>query len=82
MGAQQQDGFINNMPEDEIVSALNLLVANSIYVTKPAYKGNIEKWPTHQMSFIEFHLTYLKSHPTLNPNHYISNLKLMLKKRV
>ena len=81
MGAPQPDGFINNVHEDEIISALSLMETNSSYVTKPAYKGNVEKWPDHQISFIEFHITYLKAHPLLDPGHYISNLKLMLKRQ-
>jgi len=81
MSKNQADGLINNVSEDEIVAELALLEANSNYVTKPAYRGNIEKWPNHQISFVDFHLGYLKNHSSLNPHHYIANLRLMLSKK-
>lgn len=80
MVTQQQDGFINNVSEDEIINALHLLETSTVYMTKPTYRGNAEKWPNNQMSFIDFHLAYLKLHPALAPLQYISNLKLILKK--
>lgn len=80
MAAPQQEGFINNVSEDEITTALRSLQRSSLYLTEPTYRGNAEKWPNNQMSFIDFHLSYLKIHPTLDPRQYISNLKLILKK--
>lgn len=78
---QQVEGQINNVSLDEILDALRLMEANSLYITKPVYRGNIEKWPNNQISFIDFHINYLKVHPALNPYHYLSNLRLTLKKR-
>ena len=77
--APQLDGFINDVSEDEIVAALVAMEKSSVYVTEPAYRGNVEKWPDNQISFIDFHLNYLKVHPALDPHHYIANLRLMLK---
>jgi len=77
---KQQDGFINNIAEDKIIDSLKSLESNPAYLTEPAYRGNIDKWPTHQISFIEFHIGYLKANPALNPQHYINNLRLMLRK--
>ncbi len=76
----KEEGYINNVREDEIVAALGILEANASYLTNPIYQGNVEKWPNHQIPFIDYHINYLKRQPTLNPYHYISNLKLMLKK--
>jgi len=81
MGKNQQDGFINSVSEDQIVEELNSLKASSSYMTNPAYRGNAEKWPNHQISFVNFHLGYLRDHPALNPHQYIANLRLVLKKR-
>ena len=81
MSRYQEPGLINSVSEAEVEAALCSLEANSAYVTKPAYRGNVEKWPNHQISFLDFHLGYLKDHPLLDPHHYIANLRLMLKKR-
>lgn len=80
MAAQHQDGFINDVREEDIIGELKTLESSPVYLTAPAYRGNEEKWPNHQIPFIEFHLNYLKAHPGLNPYHYISNLRLTLKK--
>ncbi|MBI2588887.1 hypothetical protein HYW35_01610 [Candidatus Saccharibacteria bacterium] len=77
----QVDGFINSVSEDEIIAELNSMKASSVYLTEPVYRGNAEKWPGNQISFVDFHLTYLKLHPSLDPHHYMANLRLTLKKR-
>lgn len=79
--APQVDGYINSVSEDEIISELKAMIDNSLYLTEPAYRGNAEKWPGNEISFIDFHLGYLKVHPALDPYHYMANLKLTLKKR-
>lgn len=33
------------------------------------------------LTFREIHLLYLKEHPKVNPEHYLSNLKAMIKIR-
>ncbi len=78
--AAKEEGFINSVREDEIVAALGLLESSSHYLTEPIYQGNADKWPDHQIPFVDYHLNYLKRQPTLNPYHYISNLKLALRK--
>jgi hypothetical protein len=80
MAVFQPMGYINNVKEDEIVAALELLRRNPSYLTQPVYRGNAEKWPGNQTSFVDYHISYLKANPTLNPHHYIANLRLMLKK--
>lgn len=69
------------MEETEILAALRLLEDDPAFVTKSAYRANAELWPNNRISFVDCHLIYLKAHPTLNPKHYISNLKLMLRKK-
>lgn len=70
------------MEETEILAALKSLEKDPAYETKSAYRANAELWPNNRISFVDSHLVYLKAHPLLNPRHYISNLKLMLRKRI
>lgn len=69
------------MEETEILAALRLLEDDPAFVTKSAYRANAELWPNNRISFVDCHLIYLKAHPALNPKHYLSNLKLMLRKK-
>ena len=69
------------MPEDEIAQALKDMVSDPKMITKSSFRANAILWPNNKISFVEAHLMYLKSHPTLNPEHYLSNLRLMIRKK-
>ena len=75
------DGYINEVSEEEVIEALQLMETSPSYITKSAYRANADKWPNHRISFIDQHIAYLKAHPALNPYQYIANLRLMLKRR-
>jgi len=72
----------NRVDEAELLAALHSLEANPLYLTEPTYRGNVEKWPDHQISFVDFHLDYIRSQPALDPRHYLANLRLKLRKSV
>jgi hypothetical protein len=72
-------GFINQVSEDEIVTALKIMESSSNYLTKPNYRGTSERWTDNYVSFVEYHMNYLRIHPSLNPEQYISNLRLILR---
>ncbi len=71
----------NNMTEEEISTVLRKLEDDPAFVTNPAYRANTSLFPDNSISFVDAHLTYLKSHPKLDPNHYLANLRLMTRKR-
>lgn len=76
----QTEGSINGVSQEEIISSLGSLQASALYLTQSVRRYNTDKWPNNQMSFVEFHMSYLKAHPLLDPRQYVSNLKLILKK--
>ncbi|MDB5163517.1 MAG: hypothetical protein JWS12_134 [Candidatus Saccharibacteria bacterium] len=67
------------MTEEEVTTTLEKMETNPFLVTKSVYKGNVEQWPEHKMSFVDYHLAYLKVHPALDPQQYLANLRLMLR---
>lgn len=76
-----KDRRIDYMNDDDIVAALNDMVSNPNMITKPSFKANAGIWPDNQISFTEAHLAYLKKHPAINPEHYLSNLRLMIRNK-
>ena len=70
------------MTEEEVISSLRKMRADPLLLTESVYKGNAVLWPNHRMSFIDYHLAYLKVHPALDPKHYLANLRLILRKTV
>lgn len=69
------------MEDTDILTALQAMEDNKELVTKSAYRANSDLWPGNRVSFVDSHLAYLKSHPALNPSHYLSNLRLMLRNK-
>lgn len=69
------------MEEVDITTKLQEMETDKSLVTKSAYRANGELWPGNRISFVQTHLVYLKGHPSVNPRHYLSNLRLMLRKK-
>jgi len=69
------------MDEEEIVTVLRSMEDDPSLVTESAYRANSEMWPGNRISFFDNHMAYIKAHPALNPQHYLSNLKLMIRKK-
>lgn len=44
-----------------------------------SYTANTKLYPDSQVPFVEKHIAYLMEHPGLNPEQYLSNLRLRLK---
>ena len=72
---------ISTMPEEEIIERLKVLENDPKMKTESIYSPTATDWPDSRLPFIERHLVYLRAHKTVNPEHYISNLALMIKKR-
>ncbi len=65
----------------QIVRELTDMTSSLSYRTEPCYSADNSHFPDHRMSFVDKHLRYLKSHPSLDPFKYVANLKLMTKIR-
>lgn len=71
-----------NSPEGlEIRAELSQMEQDNTYITESSYTADCDKYPNKRMPFIETHLTYLNKHAEVNPGHYLSNLRLMLRVR-
>ncbi len=60
---------------------LEEMASDPNYHTEPSFSVNISKYPDSLMPFVDKHLLYLQQHPSVNPTHYLANLRLMTKKR-
>jgi hypothetical protein len=66
--------------ETEIKSALKHMEEDPALKTPPSYARD-NQHSIHLMTFREKHSAYLKDHPKVNPEHYLSNLRAMIKIR-
>lgn len=72
---------VSTMTEEEIITRLKVLEDDPTMKSESIYSPAASEWPDSRLPFIERHLAYLRTHKTVNPEHYISNLALMIKKR-
>lgn len=69
------------LDEDAVITKLKALEEDITMKTETVYSPAANEWPDNRLSFTERHLVYLRSHKHVNPDHYISNLALMIKRR-
>ena len=70
--------FINIQDIGEILDEME---HDSKYRTEGCYVRETPQSPKVLVSFKERHLFYLRKHPKLNPDHYLANLRTMLRIR-
>lgn len=69
------------MTQEEIKNELQALSDDPTMITRSIYSPSATDWPDSKFPFVEHHLNHLASHKLTDPQHYLTNLKLMIKKR-
>lgn len=73
--------MIDTKMADESLIILQDMERDPSLITKDAYTPNVALYPDGRMPFVDIHMAYLKSHKQVDPKHYLSNLRLMIKIR-
>jgi hypothetical protein len=68
------------MTEAEIHDALISMEQDDCFDTKSSYTKDSPQ-SIHLITFYEKHMAYLKEHPKVNPEHYLANLRTILRIR-
>lgn len=74
---KRKNDFINSEVGIEAVSFLEMMILDDSYNTEPSYSADTESYPDNLMPFMDKHVNYLYSHPMIDPQLYLSNLRLM-----
>jgi hypothetical protein len=69
------------MTPEEITAALEQLQADPSMTTNSMYSPSAIEYPGSKLPFVVSHLNYLRKNKHVNASRYISNLKIMIKKR-
>jgi len=64
-----------------IRAKLEAMFADSTYTTESGYHVNIDLHPENKIGFVDKHMDYLNTHKGVNPDYYLSNLRLMTRRR-
>jgi hypothetical protein len=78
---KSSSNFIDSVTGQQVARELRDMTVNGSYHTESSYSADGLQFPDHRMSFVDKHLRYLSTHPTLDPSKYIANLKLMTRVR-
>lgn len=81
MSSVKKSRVFDDVTGDEIKGILAQMDKDTIYNTEPSYSANGDKYPDHSMPFVDKHMNYLRTHPSIDPQQYISNLRLMTRIR-
>lgn len=77
----QSSTKVTFLDEIEIKEILRSMQRDKSMNTEPLYVKS-EDSPDKTISFYKRHTDYLKGHPKVNPEHYLANLRTMIKIRV
>lgn len=64
-----------------VEQALRSMTTDRSYNTTSTYSANTTLYPDNLIPFVDKHMEYLRTHPSMNPRHYIANLRLMTRIR-
>jgi hypothetical protein len=78
---KSRSAFVDTEEGREIKLQLQQMAGSSSYNTTSSYSANSVLYPDNLISFVDKHMNYLISHPSLEPSMYLANIKLMTKLR-
>lgn len=73
--------FIDSEEGQIFIENLNKMAIDDKYNTDSSYSTNSELYPDNLIPFVNKHVDYIRKHPSMDPNQYLANLKLMTKVR-
>ena len=73
--------WTRTVKEEDVLDNLKKLEKDPLYNTPSRYHADTERYPKNLITFAQTHLEHLKKFPKVDPDQYISNLKLMTKIR-
>ena len=79
---KRSTNFVNSVEGQAIRAQLEAMALSSTFNTTSTYSAKTEIYADNLIPFVDKHMNYLTSHPSLNPDIYLSNLRLMTRLKV
>ncbi len=73
--------FIDTEEAQEVKRQLELIANDEKYNTAASYSANELLYPDNLIPFVDKHMKYLISHPQLDPEMYLANVRLLTRIR-
>ncbi len=81
MSYSKKPNFLESVEAVNVKARLLQMQTDQAFNTHSTYSADETKYPDHQMSFVDKHMSYLAGHPAVNPEQYLANLRLISKIR-
>ena len=78
---KKRSGFFDSEEGKAVKRELRNIAADNTYNTISSYTADSSLYPDNQMPFVDKHMNYLNSHPGLDSQMYITNVRLKTRKR-
>jgi hypothetical protein len=78
--AKRKVNFFESEEGAAIKEVLTSIAADTAYNTKSSY-SIAAQYSDHMIPFVDKHMNYLNGHPSIDPDQYVSNLRLITKIR-
>lgn len=79
--SKRQADFITSEEGIQVRQELQSMFENDQYNTESSYSTNGELYHDNLRPFIDKHMDYLATHPSVDLHHYLANLRLMTRVR-
>ena len=76
-----RSGFLESLEGMAVKQKLQFMMADKTYNTESSYNANSLRYPDNLMTFVDKHMNYLNTHPSLDARMYLANLRLMTRIR-
>lgn len=77
MTVHKKSVFFETEAGEAVIAELKEMAKDVAFATGATYTANTNTYPDNSITFVEKHIEYLRSHPNTDPQHYMSNLRLM-----
>lgn len=81
MSKIKRTNFFESSEGVEIKEILIEMAKDATFNTEQSYSANSSLYPDHIISFVDKHMNYINTHPSVDPQHYVANLRLMTRVR-
>ncbi len=81
MPVKKKSEFFNSVECAQIREELKQLALNNAHNTVASYSADSNNYPDNLMPFIDKHIKYLSEHQNIDPQHYLSNLRLITRRK-
>jgi len=79
--AKRKVDFYTTEEGELVKKQLFAMAADILYKTDSSYSTDSASYDDHLIPFVDKHMRYLVAHPSVNPTHYLANLRLMTRIR-